>query len=135
MDCSDRYYSQHSVEELTDLKVAGSSSIDHFIEELKQRHDILVDDSTTRSFLGSFGLQGRTATNPIGTLSGGQKVSNPSRYFKSRMRRMIEHVAKVRLALALVVYPAPDLLVLDEVSTHLDMVGASLSIIIIADSC
>jgi ABC-type microcin C transport system duplicated ATPase subunit YejF len=30
--------------------------------------------------------------------------------------------SKVRLALALIVYPAPDLLVLDEVSTHLDMV-------------
>lgn len=94
------YYSQHSVEELTDPKVATSSSVDHFIEELKQRHNILIDDNTARGFLGSFGLQGRTAMNPIGTLSGGQKV---------------------RLALALVVYPAPDLLVLDEVSTHLDM--------------
>jgi ATP-binding cassette subfamily F protein 3 len=29
--------------------------------------------------------------------------------------------SQVRLALGLVVYPAPDLLVLDEVSTHLDM--------------
>ncbi|KEP47757.1 ATP-binding ABC transporter [Rhizoctonia solani 123E] len=94
------YYSQHSVEELTDPKVGDVSSVNHFIEELKNRHDVAIDDGTARSFLGSFGLQGRIATNPISTLSGGQKV---------------------RLALALIVYPAPDLLVLDEVSTHLDM--------------
>lgn len=94
------YYSQHSVEELTDPKVGAVSSVEHFIEELRSRHEILIDDGTARGFLGSFGLQGRVATNPISTLSGGQKV---------------------RLALALIVYPAPDLLVLDEVSTHLDM--------------
>ncbi|GAB1526943.1 hypothetical protein RhiTH_010117 [Rhizoctonia solani] len=95
-----RYYSQHSVEELTDPKVGAVSSVVHFIEESKNRHGIVIDDGTARGFLGSFGLQGRIATNPISTLSGGQKV---------------------RLALALIVYPAPDLLVLDEVSTHLDM--------------
>ncbi|KAG8714810.1 hypothetical protein FRC09_017225, partial [Ceratobasidium sp. 395] len=94
------YYSQHSVEELTDPKIGALSSVDHFIEELKNIHSIHIDDGTARGFLGSFGLQVRVATNPIGTLSGGQKV---------------------RLALALIVYPAPDLLVLDEVSTHLDM--------------
>ncbi|KAF8676865.1 ABC transporter [Rhizoctonia solani] len=94
------YYSQHSVEELTDPKVGAVSSVVHFIEESKNRHGIVIDDGTARGFLGSFGLQGRIATNPISTLSGGQKV---------------------RLALALIVYPAPDLLVLDEVSTHLDM--------------
>ncbi|KAH7341316.1 P-loop containing nucleoside triphosphate hydrolase protein [Rhizoctonia solani] len=94
------YYSQHSVEELTDPKVGVITSVTHFIEELKNRHEISIDDGTARGFLGSFGLQGRIATNPINTLSGGQKV---------------------RLALALIVYPAPDLLVLDEVSTHLDM--------------
>ncbi|KAG8737784.1 hypothetical protein FRC10_007811 [Ceratobasidium sp. 414] len=94
------YYSQHSVEELTEPEVGVVSSVDHFIEELKSLHNINIDDGTARGFLGSFGLQGRTAINPISTLSGGQKV---------------------RLALALIVYPAPDLLVLDEVSTHLDM--------------
>ncbi|CAE6512501.1 unnamed protein product [Rhizoctonia solani] len=94
------YYSQHSVEELTDPKVGAISSVIHFIEELKNRHNINIDDGTARGFLGSFGLKGSIATNPINILSGGQKV---------------------RLALALIVYPAPDLLVLDEVSTHLDM--------------
>lgn len=74
MDHFSSYYSQHSVEELTDSKVSAASSLDHFVEELKSRHGILIDDGTARRFLGSFGLQGRIATNPIGTLSGGQKV-------------------------------------------------------------
>ncbi|KAF8751726.1 ABC transporter [Rhizoctonia solani] len=82
------------------LDIGAVSSVVHFIEESKNRHGIVIDDGNARGFLGSFGLQGRIATNPISTLSGGQKV---------------------RLALALIVYPAPDLLVLDEVSTHLDM--------------
>jgi ATP-binding cassette subfamily F protein 3 len=94
------YFSQHSVEELSAPGVATKSPLIFFIEQLEGRHQIQLDEGTARSFLGSFGLQGATATNPIGTLSGGQKV---------------------RLALGLVVYPAPDLLVLDEVSTHLDM--------------
>jgi ATPase subunit of ABC transporter with duplicated ATPase domains len=55
-------------------KVAAASSVDYFIEELKSRHDIHIDDGTARGFLGSFSLQGRVATNPIYTLSGGQKV-------------------------------------------------------------
>lgn len=37
-------------------------------------------------------------------------------------------MVQVRLALALVVYPAPDLLVLDEVSTHLDMASTGMPI-------
>lgn len=94
------YYSQLSVEELSDPKVAGESSLSFFLEQLERRYSVQLDEGSARAFLGSFGLQGATATNPIGTLSGGQKV---------------------RLALGLVVYPAPDLLVLDEVSTHLDM--------------
>ncbi|KAF8994626.1 hypothetical protein BDQ17DRAFT_1430890 [Cyathus striatus] len=74
------YFDQHSVGHTLQ---SASPSID-------------VDES---AFLGSFGLHGRTAVNPISTLSGGQKV---------------------RLALAMVVYPASNLLVPDEVATHLD---------------
>jgi len=72
----------------------------YFISQLQSKEQIQVDEGTARGFLGSYGLKGQTVLNPIGTLSGGQKV---------------------RLALALIAYPAPDLLVLDEVSTHLDM--------------
>ncbi|KAL1719921.1 P-loop containing nucleoside triphosphate hydrolase protein [Schizophyllum commune] len=94
------YYSQHSVEQLSRPSMGKKSALQHFMEEMRAVNSIDVDEQTSRAFLGSFGLHGRTATIPVGMLSGGQKV---------------------RLALALLVYPAPHLLVLDEVSTHLDM--------------
>jgi len=94
------YYSQHSVEELSKLSLLSVSALEHFINQLKEVHNIVLDEGTGRQFLGAFGLHGTTAVNPLSRLSGGQKV---------------------RLALAMIVYPAPDLLVLDEVSTHLDM--------------
>ncbi|KAL1756909.1 P-loop containing nucleoside triphosphate hydrolase protein [Schizophyllum commune] len=94
------YYSQHSVEQLSRPEMGKKSALQHFMEEMRAVNSIDVDEQTSRAFLGSFGLHGRTATIPVGMLSGGQKV---------------------RLALALLVYPAPHLLVLDEVSTHLDM--------------
>ncbi len=54
-----------------------------------------------RACLGSFGLQGKTAAEtPLGLLSGGQKV---------------------RLALALIVFRPPPMLLLDEVTTHVDL--------------
>ncbi|KFZ04132.1 hypothetical protein V501_09238, partial [Pseudogymnoascus sp. VKM F-4519 (FW-2642)] len=53
-----------------------------------------------RGLLGSFGLQGRTASDvPIAKLSGGQLV---------------------RLALVRILWSRPNLLILDEVTTHLD---------------
>jgi len=59
-----------------------------------------VDEQEARSCLGSFGLQGKTASDtPLIALSGGQKV---------------------RLALALIVFHPPTLLLLDEVTTHVD---------------
>ncbi|KAL1701243.1 P-loop containing nucleoside triphosphate hydrolase protein [Schizophyllum commune] len=94
------YYSQHSVEQLSRPEMGKKSAMQHFMEEMRTVNSIDVDEQTSRAFLGSFGLHGRTATIPVGMLSGGQKV---------------------RLTLALLVYPAPHLLVLDEVSTHLDM--------------
>ncbi|KDQ06596.1 hypothetical protein BOTBODRAFT_246354 [Botryobasidium botryosum FD-172 SS1] len=93
------YFDQHSVEILSTADIARTSALGHFIEQLKEKHGIEIDEQTGRSFLGAFGLHGKTAINPISTLSGGQKV---------------------RLAMGLVVYPAPDLLVLDEATTHLD---------------
>ncbi|KAI5891724.1 P-loop containing nucleoside triphosphate hydrolase protein [Schizophyllum commune H4-8] len=94
------YYSQHSVEQLSRPEMGQKSALRYFMEEMRAAHNIDVDEQTSRAFLGSFGLHGKTATISVGMLSGGQKV---------------------RLALALLVYPAPHLLVLDEVSTHLDM--------------
>jgi ATP-binding cassette, subfamily F, member 3 len=74
------YFDQHSVEILSGQKVAGISANDYFIKQLKELHDITIDEQTGRAFLGSFGLHGRTAINPITMLSGGQKVLIWSRY-------------------------------------------------------
>lgn len=68
------YFDQHSVEALTVTEVARNSSLEYLAEELKAKHGIEIDEQTGRSFLGAFGLKGKVATNPIGTLSGGQKV-------------------------------------------------------------
>lgn len=113
-----RYYSQHSVEQLSHPEMSQKSALRYFMEEMRAAHNIDVDEQTSRAFLGSFGLHGKTATISVGMLSGGQKVPGSSRPIKLSL--ILHH--QVRLALALLVYPAPHLLVLDEVSTHLDMV-------------
>ncbi|KFY84584.1 hypothetical protein V500_09184 [Pseudogymnoascus sp. VKM F-4518 (FW-2643)] len=92
------YYSQHAVE---DLQVLGRA--DPGLTALK----LLAADSAgalaeqeMRGLLGSFGLQGRTASDvPLAKLSGGQLV---------------------RLALVRILWSRPNLLILDEVTTHLD---------------
>lgn len=92
------YFSQHSVEELSnaDPKI---NALQHFIAHF-QKLDIQVQEKDARACLGSFGLAGRLAVDvPLVKLSGGQKV---------------------RLALALIVFRPPHLLLLDEVTTHLD---------------
>ncbi|KFX92594.1 hypothetical protein V490_05303 [Pseudogymnoascus sp. VKM F-3557] len=92
------YYSQHAVE---DLQTLGRA--DPALTALK----LLAADSAgalaeqeMRGLLGSFGLQGRTASDvPLAKLSGGQLV---------------------RLALVRILWSRPNLLILDEVTTHLD---------------
>ena len=72
---SSRYYSQHSVEELTTPLAAKTTALAYFIETLKEKHQIQIDEQTAFAFLGGFGLQGRLASSlPIAQLSGGQKV-------------------------------------------------------------
>ena len=59
-----------------------------------------LDEGEIRGLLGSLGLPGRTASDvPLTKLSGGQLV---------------------RLALARLLWKSPQLLVLDEITTHLD---------------
>ncbi|KAG8926596.1 hypothetical protein FRC00_002750 [Tulasnella sp. 408] len=69
------------------------------MEAAQEKYQMTPDEGTARAVIGSFGL-GPRALSPIQSLSGGQKV---------------------RLALSLIAYSTPDLLVLDEVSTHLDL--------------
>jgi ATPase subunit of ABC transporter with duplicated ATPase domains len=93
-------YSQQSVEELHTLAVAEPqlTALSHLMSILGPSADV---EKEARSLLSGVGLAGRVASDvPLGLLSGGQKV---------------------RLALAKLFCPTPPhLLVLDEVTTHLD---------------
>jgi len=91
-------FSQEAVEELNALAAErpAMSALAHLIEFAGGE----VPEKEARAVLGGLGLQGQTASDiPIALLSGGQKV---------------------RLALAKLLWSAPHLLILDEVTTHLD---------------
>jgi ATPase subunit of ABC transporter with duplicated ATPase domains len=90
------YYSQHAVEELQGLDAPGMTALGLMTQEC----DGALSEGEIRGLLGSLGLPGRTASDvPIAKLSGGQLV---------------------RLALARIIWNCPNLLVLDEITTHLD---------------
>lgn len=81
----------------------------HFIEELEMAENAVsyitknhpdMDPQMVRTMLGSFGLSGKTHTNPISLLSGGQKS-----------RVMFTNIA----------ITAPHIMFLDEPTNHLDM--------------
>jgi ATP-binding cassette subfamily F protein 3 len=94
------HFSQHSVEELSSLADAGTTTaLAHLTQHFAAKGEV-IEEQDARACLGSLGLQGPLAAQvPISALSGGQKV---------------------RLALALLVYKPPQLLLLDEVTTHVD---------------
>ena len=91
-------FSQQSVEELT-----ATAAQDAKLTAMSHLMEVSGDEMTekeARQILGSLGLQGQPASDvPLGLLSGGQKV---------------------RVALAKLLWPPPQLLILDEVTTHLD---------------
>jgi len=92
------YFSQHITEELEEL---GASRPD--LTTLSYLMEVAGPDlpeSKARGLLSAMGMPGRVASDVrLGSLSGGQRV---------------------RLALAKLVWTPPQLLVLDEVTTHLD---------------
>lgn len=91
-------FSQHAVETL-ERKGASNGKLTA-LQEMLDITEGAMTQQEVRGLLGGLGLHGREASDiPIAALSGGQKV---------------------RLALAKLVYSAPHLLVLDEVTTHLD---------------
>lgn len=106
------YYSQGAVESLQSLTADPTDGENHHLTALAlmmREVDGELNESEIRSLLGCLGLPGRFASDvPIRKLSGGQLV---------------------RLALARVLWRRPQVLVLDEVTTHLDYetVGAMLS--------
>lgn len=69
------YFDQHSVEKLSSGVIAKSSPVEHFVETMKNEYGIETLEGPARGILGRFGLDGRKAIDPIGLLSGGQKVS------------------------------------------------------------
>ncbi|KAI7843107.1 hypothetical protein COHA_003278 [Chlorella ohadii] len=70
-------------------------------------------EQALRNHLGSFGIKGALATQPLSTLSGGQAV---------------------RVALAAAFFARPHLLVLDEPSNHLDLEASLFDLLDIADA-
>jgi ATPase subunit of ABC transporter with duplicated ATPase domains len=86
------YFAQHQMEQLD-----GERTV---IEEL-QEHAPTAGLGILRNLAGAFGFQGDDVEKPVRVLSGGEKA---------------------RLALAKLLYDAPNLLVLDEPTNHLDIV-------------
>ncbi|RKU46208.1 hypothetical protein DL546_001869 [Coniochaeta pulveracea] len=92
------YYSQHAVEELEQLHRSDPSLT--ALSLLTRDVDGFLDEGEIRGLLGSLGLSGRVASDVLlGKLSGGQLV---------------------RVEFARVLWRRPQLLLLDEVTTHLD---------------
>ena len=91
-------YSQQSGEELNTIAAEKPelTALSHLMECAERE----LEEKDARAILGNVGLTGRTASDvPIAVLSGGQKV---------------------RLAVAKLLWNPPHLLILDEVTTHLD---------------
>ncbi len=86
------YFAQHQMEQLTADRT--------IIEELVA-HSPTTNLGTLRSLAGAFGFHGDDHDKPIRILSGGERA---------------------RLALAKILFDAPNLLVLDEPTNHLDLV-------------
>lgn len=86
------YYAQHQIEQLN----FSQSPMWH----LQQLAPSTTPSSRLRQFLGGFGFSGDMALSSIEKFSGGEKA---------------------RLALALLVWQAPNLLLLDEPTNHLDL--------------
>ncbi len=85
------YFSQHQVDDLN----LDKSPIDHLIKV-----DSNATESEIRSFLGGFNFRGDKAKDTIENFSGGEKA---------------------RLALSIIAFQKPNLLLMDEPTNHLDM--------------
>ena len=85
------YFSQHQVDDLS----MQDSAYQHLL-----RLEPSIMEQTARNFLGGFDFRGDKVFEPVGQFSGGEKA---------------------RLALALVAWQKPNLLLMDEPTNHLDM--------------
>lgn len=85
------YFAQHQLEQL----VASDSPLQHL-----QRLDSQTREQELLDFLGGFDFRGEMAKSPCGPFSGGEKS---------------------RLALAMLIWQRPNLILLDEPTNHLDI--------------
>ena len=85
------YFSQHQVDDL----MLDKSPIDHLVKVEEK-----AKESEIRNFLGGFNFRGDKAKDVIKNFSGGEKA---------------------RLALAIIAFQRPNLLLMDEPTNHLDM--------------
>ncbi|GAA0272887.1 ABC-F family ATP-binding cassette domain-containing protein [Alteraurantiacibacter aestuarii] len=85
------YFTQYQVEELS----SDDTPLEHMTRTMKGQ-----TPGAVRAQLGRFGFSGARATQMVGKLSGGERA---------------------RLALALITYEAPHILILDEPTNHLDV--------------
>jgi ATPase subunit of ABC transporter with duplicated ATPase domains len=85
------YFSQHVVDQLTLTRTP--------IEEMRSRHPGLSEQEC-RAHFGTVGVSGNAVLRKIANLSGGQRN---------------------RIAFAIILYDAPHVLVIDEITNHLDM--------------
>jgi ABC-type Mn2+/Zn2+ transport system ATPase subunit len=86
------YFAQHQMEQLDG---------DHTVLEELQAHAPMTGQGSLRNLAGAFSFQGDDVDKPVRVLSGGEKA---------------------RLALAKILFDAPNFLVLDEPTNHLDIV-------------
>lgn len=112
-------YTQHSVE---DLEAFGRSHPDvtalSYLAAVARRHDRPADEQSLRGILAKFGLK---AYGPAGAGRGSSGSSSSSSALVSETPLdQLSGGQRVRLALAEAFLPSPHLLILDEVTTHLD---------------
>lgn len=94
---SSQFFSQHFVDQL-DLRL---TPVQHILSLAPSLAESSNSEQQARTILGRFGLAGKLALQPIGTLSGGQKS---------------------RLVFASITMSQPHILILDEPTNHLDFV-------------
>lgn len=97
------HYTQHFVDELSAVKESAIALLADHARKVDTGADgipIEPKEGDLRRWLGSFELSGALATRPVYTLSGGQRA---------------------RLAMAVMLYEKPHMLLLDEITNHLDM--------------
>ncbi|KAI2085109.1 hypothetical protein LOZ36_004277 [Ophidiomyces ophidiicola] len=115
------YYSQHAVDDLQSL---GRSKPELTALSLVMQEAEELDEGDTRALLSSLGLAGRVVSDvQVAQLSGGQLVSAPSLYsyvHRRTQKKILSRTNQVRLALARILWKQPQLLILDEITTHLD---------------